>query len=154
MRILIAGSRAFCAGYRIDRALLRASKNQRNITVVTVGRIARRGADRTARSYADEFGWELDYCEHISQGEEPFDLCLAFLHTQDSPTEPGRITALKAEKAGIPVWRYYEGPATHRNEPEVPEADFDFFEEDAIADMQWRFRIAEDGGIVLEPGAA
>lgn len=108
MRVLVAGSRLFCAGYRIERAMTRVSakKRSRDMTLVTVGR-NRRGADRTAADIAEATGWAREKAETVSQAQA--DVCLAFLHTQDAHDAPARITAMKAEKAGIPVWRYYEG---------------------------------------------
>lgn len=123
MRVLIAGSREFCAGYRIDRALLRASKNQQHMTVITIGDRTRRGADRIARELADEFGWELEMAQSVSEARA--DVCIACLHFEDPRTDKAQITALKAEKAGIPVWRYYEGGSRgdHCPQPVAPSPD-------------------------------
>lgn len=107
MRVLIAGSRDFSGGYRIERALERARDHLKSsdLTVVTVKR--RRGADRTAREIADEHGWDTEVVETVSASRA--DLCLAFLDNSlpKGTEDPGRITAMKAEKAGIKMWRYF-----------------------------------------------
>lgn len=93
-----------------------ANKRVRDMTLVTVA-CFRRGAERTAEDIAESYGWVTEKAETVSQAQA--DVCLAFLHTQDAHDAPARITAMKAEKAGIPVWRYYEGQQQVRPEVEV-----------------------------------
>lgn len=127
MRVLIAGSRDFNAGYRIDRALVRVSKNHENdmvlVTVDTPTGRRRNGADSMAREIADEFGWELERVPSVSAARA--DVCLAFLHHGDPHDDHAQIVAMKAEKAGISVWRYYEGGprAPHDSPLAVPVFD-------------------------------
>lgn len=132
MRVLITGSRLFHAGYRIDRALVRASAHQDSMTLVTVGRW-REGSEAMARTMGDEFGWNTERAESVTEARA--DICCAFLH-RDDPQDVSRIIALKAEKAGIPVWRYYEGgprqahpePGEFQQRQQAQDDDFDSFE--------------------------
>lgn len=118
MRVLVTGSRLFGAGYRIDRALVRASAKQQEMTLVTVGRW-RSGSEAVAKNMAVDFGWTTERSRNVSEAHA--DLCCAFLHRDDDRTDESRIIVLKAEKAGIPVWRYYEGgPRQPHPEPGVP----------------------------------
>lgn len=128
MRILVTGSRMFHAGYRVDRALVRASAKQHDMCVLTVGQW-RDGAERMARDMARDFGWVTERVHSVSEARA--DLCCAFLHRDDDRTDESRIIVLKAEKAGIPVWRYYEGgPRQPHPEPGVP-----LFTQDMVDDM-------------------
>jgi hypothetical protein len=124
-RILIAGSRMFNAGYRIDRALVRASARQRSrdMHVMHVGRWSS-GAPRIARDMADEFGWSTEIVQSVSEAQA--DICLAFLHTEDERNAAHRIVMMKAEKAGISVWRYHEGGPRHPHPSPGPAVHDDF----------------------------
>lgn len=139
MRVLIAGSRDFNAGYRIDRALRRAMHGHRNheMTLVTLnlpsGRM-RRGADGIARDIVGQFGWERERVSSVSMAQA--DLCLAFLCHEDPHDDMSRITAMKAEKAGIPTWRYYEGgPRAGHDEPMSMEGMYTT--PASLADWEW-----------------
>jgi hypothetical protein len=109
MRILVAGSRNFCQSYRVDRALLKASRGHEDPTLVIVttglGR-TRRGADSIAWEMADQFGWPTERVARVSDAQA--NLCLAFLSMDDPHDDQSRINSTKAEKVGLPVWRYYQ----------------------------------------------
>lgn len=116
MRILVTGSTNFHAYYRIHRAMQRARIDsngvvRRGIVLVTSGR---QGAECGAIETAEDMGWEIELHEASGRRNriinnqrmlhKGVDLCLAFL-TRDAIV--ARDCAARAEKMGIPTWKYY-----------------------------------------------
>lgn len=131
MRILVTGSRDWNQGWRIERALINATKGPRRYEEhVLVSGACAQGADRLAECYAEDFGWQIEKhpadWKAFGRGAGPrrnaemvalgADVCLAFLMDCTQPncwkgskphgTHGTTDCIMRAEKAGIPVWRY------------------------------------------------